>query len=155
MIIKRAELPEFLIGAFVVLLGLAAAIIGSGFGFGSAASMESGFFPVVIGGVLAMLGVAHLVVAVFGQPSADDGASEPVNIRAIMMISAGMAFWLATVKSVGLIPATIGLVTLSAYAERSVRLVRSVVLAAVLAAAAYGIFVYGLELPLIAFRWPL
>ncbi len=60
---------DYYSGALMVLLGVGAAVTGSGYKVGSLAKMGPGFMPVVLGVVLAFLGILIAGTAL-GSPSA-------------------------------------------------------------------------------------
>jgi uncharacterized membrane protein YhdT len=61
---------DYYAGGLMMLLGLGAAMTGTGYKFGTLARMGPGFMPVVLGVVLALLG--FLIAAVAIGPSEDD-----------------------------------------------------------------------------------
>jgi hypothetical protein len=110
--------------------------------------MCPGFFPLVLGGILVLLGIA---IAVKGFAAGEGGDIGPVPWRALVLLTAAILFFGFTVRDLGLVPALFVSVLLAALAGRGVRLVRAVVISAGLTALSVLIFVYGLQLRLALF----
>lgn len=140
--------------------GLMFLVVGAGFAWGATnytigegARMGPGYFPLVLGVVLALLGVAGIFSALVFET--EDG--EPVGSIAwkplIFIIGANIVFGilLAGVRSwglpaAGLIVAIYALVIISSMAGPHYSLKNSLILATVLAIGSYLIFVLGLNL---------
>ena len=67
---------DYYAGGLMLLLGVGAAVIGSGYKFGSLARMGPGFMPVMLGIVLAFLGV--LIAGTGGIPKVSGSRMEMV-----------------------------------------------------------------------------
>jgi hypothetical protein len=115
---------------------------------GSMRRMGPGFFPFVLGVLVAGFGVLLLVPALFRRGEMPVPAIRPL----VTIIAGGLAFaWL--IEPFGLVPATVALVGIVAFAETRVRLLRTGILAIALAAMAVAVFSEGLGIPIPAFRW--
>lgn len=136
---------DLLAGAVFAGFGLAFAITASTYDIGTALAMGPGFFPLVLGGVLVVLGIA---VAVKGFVAGEGGDVGPVPWRALALLLGAILFFGVTVRDLGLVPALFVAVLLAALAGRSARVVPSVVVAASLTALSVLIFVYALQLRL-------
>ena len=136
---------DLLAGAVFVGFGLAFAVTSSTYEVGSALRMGPGFFPLVLGGILVVLGV---LIAVTGYVAADGGEIGTVPWRALVLLLAAILVFGFTVRGLGLAPALFVAVLLAAFAGRGVRVVPAVLIAASLTALSVLIFVYALQLRL-------
>ena len=135
-------------GAVFVVFGLAFAFTSTTYDIGTPLSMGPGFFPLVLGGVLVVLGIA---VAVKGFVAGEGGDIGPVPWRALVLLLGAILFFGFTVRDLGLVPALFVSVLLAALAGRSARIVPAVVIAAGLTALSVLIFVFALQLRLSLF----
>ena len=139
---------DFYAGLLFVGIGIVALAIASRYRFGTAASMGSGYFPMVLAGGLVALGA---VIALNGLIGSGETIAGGFVLRPFLILLAVVAFGL-TVEPLGLGGAALLLVLLGCLASHGFRLVEIVLLTAGLTAAAIVVFVFGLGLP---FRlWP-
>ncbi|MCB1388110.1 MAG: tripartite tricarboxylate transporter TctB family protein [Rhodobacteraceae bacterium] len=142
---------DMLAGALLVVLGLASGGYAlAHYRVGSAASMGPGFFPVVLGGALALLGVA---VGIAGWLRGRPGAPVVLKPRALLAVVAGVLAFAVAIRPLGFVPASFLLVVLSALADPASRPATIGLLAAGLTLLSWLIFVVGLGMPLAAFAW--
>ena len=141
---QRAR-KDLLAGAVFAGFGLAFAITSTTYDIGTPLRMGPGFFPLVLGGILVVLGVS---IAVKGLVAGEDGDVGPVPWRALVLLVAAILFFGFTVRDLGLAPALFVSVLLAALAGRGVRIVPAVVIAAGLTALSVLIFVVLLQLRL-------
>ncbi len=141
-------------GAIVVLGGTIAAIA-AGYPLGSLLRPGPGFFPLVIGLLLAGLGLGLAIEAWRGDatdaPDDDSGAEGRFAWRPLLWTCAGILAFSQLLERAGLIPATVALVVLAALGEANRRW--GPVLAVCLFMAGFGtaLFVWGLGVPVEAF----
>lgn len=133
-------LTGLLFGGFGVFVSIYAA---THYSIGSAVRMGPGYFPAVIGGLVALLGLA-LMLSALRVP----GPRVPrVHWRPVLLIlAAGVAFGYL-LKPLGLVLATAILVVVSALGGHEFRWREALALALVLVLFSIGVFVYGLGLP--------
>ena len=136
---------DLLAGAVFAGFGLAFAITSTTYDIGTPLRMGPGFFPLVLGGILVVLGVS---IAVKGLVAGEGGDVGPVPWRALVLLLAAILFFGFTVRDLGLAPALFVSVLLAALAGRGVRIVPAVVIAAGLTALSVLIFVVLLQLRL-------
>lgn len=141
---QRAR-KDLLAGAVFAGFGLAFAITSTTYDIGTPLRMGPGFFPLVLGGILVVLGVS---IAVKGLVAGEGGDVGPVPWRALVLLVAAILFFGFTVRDLGLAPALFVSVLLAALAGRGVRIVPAVVIAASLTALSVLIFVVLLQLRL-------
>ena len=136
---------DLLAGAVFVGFGLAFAVTATTYDIGSALRMGPGFFPLVLGGILVVLGA---LIAVQGYVAANGDEIGTIPWRAVVLLLAAILFFGFTVRDLGLVPALFVAVLLAAFAGRGVRPLPAVLIAATLTALSVGIFVYALQLRL-------
>lgn len=144
--------PDLLAGGVFVLIGLAFAIGGSTYDVGSALRMGSGYVPLVLGGVLTLLGVSIVVQAFLGGDEearrlADEQRGEVPWSRAALLVGSVMFFG-ATVRGLGLAPSLFVTTFLAALAGHGTGVLRALVIAAGLTALCLLVFVTLLQLRL-------
>ena len=142
---KLKNPKDFWSGIMFAVFGLAFAIIVKYYEYpmGSASRMGAGYFPFVLGCVMAVLGfiiIAQSLVTT-GTPISKF-AWRPL----IWVLSAFVIFGL-TAKWLGLVIAIVLLVMISAYGGHEFKLKESLISSAILAAGSIAVFVYGLKLP--------
>ena len=111
---------------------------------GSAARIGPGYFPLVLGMLLAVIGLVLVVRAV----ALAGPRLEAVNPRPFFTIPAGIGAFALLLPSLGLVIASATLAGVAAMADRGFRWKETLALAVGLAALSAAIFVYALGLPL-------
>ena len=110
---------------------------------GSAVRMGPGYFPSVLGGLLAFLGVLVLVDAFV-----EAGAKVPrFHFRPVFFILAGCLAFAYLLKPLGLVGAIIALVFIGAFGGHEFKFKEVAILAAVMIVFSVLVFVKGLTLP--------
>ena len=148
---QRPSVPDLLCGGVFVALGLAFAIGGSRYDVGSALQMGPGYVPLLLGAVLAGLGLIIVGLAfVGGDPhlSTLEEARESVPWARGAVLVAGIVFFGATVRGLGLAPALFVTAFLSTLAGRRPGVVRALVTAVGLTVLCLVVFVSLLQLRL-------
>jgi hypothetical protein len=141
----HAARKDLLAGGTFVVLGLAFAITSTTYEVGSALRMGPGYFPLVLGSILVLLGVAIAVNGFIAGASDDLG---PVPWKAMALLVAALLFFGFTVRGLGIVPTLLVTVFLTAMAGRRARVIPAVVIAASLTALSVLIFVVLLQLRL-------
>ncbi|MGX1096378.1 tripartite tricarboxylate transporter TctB family protein [Amorphus sp. MBR-141] len=131
----------FALGAYMALEGLQ-------YGVGAINRMGPGFFP-------AALGVLLMAFAVLLAPEALRAGTRPISfpMRPLVMIGLGLVAFAGLVVPVGLVPATLVLVFVSAFAEVGMRPRRALLTALGAAIIGYLVFIVGLRLTIDPFWW--
>lgn len=132
-------------GAVFVGFGLAFAITASTYEVGSGLQMGPGYFPLVLGGLLVLLG---LLIALKGLVSPETGELGPVPWRAAVLLVAAILFFGFAVRGLGIVPTLFVSVLLAALAGKGIRIVPALVIAVSLTALSVVIFIFLLQLPL-------
>ncbi len=135
---------NFWAGLMFIAFGLFA-VIGAliNYQVGTAVRMGPGYFPALLGGILAVLGVLTLLEAVVVE-----GPKVPtLHFRPLLLISIGLVIYGYSLKYVGLMIATALLVIISAAGGHEFKWKEVLLLSAVLIAFSVLVFVKGLTLP--------
>ena len=135
---------DFWTGIIFLFIGLAAVVIGRDYTMGTAGRMGPAYFPTVLGGLLALIGLIGVIRSFLR-------AGEPVGkfyIKEIVLILVAVLLFGFLVRGAGLVPAALVLVLLSAYASPKFTWGPSILLAIGLAVFAVVVFVKLLGLPM-------
>jgi Tripartite tricarboxylate transporter TctB family len=136
-------------GLAVAALGASVALISASYPVGTLGRMGPGFLPLVVGVVMLVLG---LLIAISDVRS---GAvtEEEVKLRPFVAVFAAIIAWVEIVPRFGLVPATVALVVIAAFAQRQPRILATAVTALVLSFLGVAIFIWGLGARLEAVRF--
>jgi hypothetical protein len=135
---------DFWAGLMFIAFGLFAAVWAyANYQMGTAVRMGPAYFPIVLGGLLALLGAA-----VFIESLAVEGPPVPyMNLRPLVMICVACVVYGYIMKPAGLVVATAALVFISAFGGHEFRWKEVTILYIVLAVFSVLVFVKGLTLP--------
>ena len=148
-------------GALLLVAGIAVVVAGVGYGTGTLRQMGSGFFPVVLGVLLALIGVALLFSARRAQEGGvDEPPAEMAHLAGpvvqwrgwLCIVGAALAF-VVLGEHGGLVPASFASVFIAAMGDRGNSVRSAATLAAGLGLAGVIVFHYGLHLLLPLFAW--
>jgi len=147
-------------GVLLVATGAAVVVAGVGYGMGTLRQMGSGFFPVVLGVLMALVGAALLMTAPRAASAPTEPAAETAHLAGPVVQWRG---WLCIIASVlsfvvlgqhgGLVPASFVSVFLAALGDRNNSVRAAAGLAALMTALGVVVFHYGLHLLLPLFTW--
>ena len=141
---------DWLTGAVVTAVGAYVVIQSSAYQVGSASSMGPGYFPMLWGILLVIFGLAIIVVE--GRRGGEAIQVAP-QFRALVFVSLGLTSFAVLIERAGLIPSVFATVILCCFANREIRPLPAVALAAAAAILASAIFVWGLKIPMDLLRW--
>ena len=123
------------------MVGILAAL---GYSLGTAGKMGPGYFPLLLGGVLAILGAVLI-----GRSLALDGEPLPhMQMLPLAVLALAVCLFGVLIEPFGLLVALAVLTLVSAWAGPQFRWNEAVALAVALTVFSVGIFVYALGLPL-------
>lgn len=143
------SLPDLLAGGTFVVLGLAFAIGGSRYDVGTALRMGSGYVPILLGSILAVLGLVIAVASFRGvDPTVAHTERGPVPWQRMGLLLAAILFFGFTVRGLGLGPSLFVTTFLSALAGHDTKPVRALLIAAGLTGLCLVVFVALLQLRL-------
>ena len=144
-------------GALLLALGVAVAVAGAGYGLGSLRQMGSGFFPAVLGVLLALIGAALLLSGhrAPAEPPAETAHLDGPRVqwRAWACIVAGVLAFVVLGDHGGLVPASFASVFIAAMGDRGNTWRGAAALAAGLTVLGVVVFHFGLHLLLPLFAW--
>jgi uncharacterized membrane protein YhdT len=139
--LERLKLKrDYYAGGLMILIGAGAAVIGTGYKFGTLARMGPGFMPVVLGIALAFMGVLIAGTALTSSES-DDAKFLPENPQWFgwACIIAGPILFIVLGNYGGMVPAVFACVFVCALGDKAATYKSSAMLAA-------GITVFGVVL---------
>ncbi|MDE1991780.1 MAG: tripartite tricarboxylate transporter TctB family protein [Rhizobiaceae bacterium] len=134
-------------GFLMMAVGFAFSYFGWAYDVGTLSQMGPGFMPVVLGGVLALLGLLILVNGVGASGITVDMAAWP-DWRGLIAIIAGMVAFVLLATRAGLIVSTFAVVFISALGDRGNRLRDALLLGVGVTIFGVVVFYYGLQIRL-------
>ena len=141
---KIRKPADFLAGALFLAIGLLALYMAQGYTIGGARRMGPGYFPAMLGALLALLGLVQVVASLGGARR----VMSRIAIRPVLFIILAAASFGLLLRPVGLIAAVMAAVILAAMASPQSRPVSALLLAVGLAAGSAIVFVQLLGQPL-------
>lgn len=141
------NLRGFGTGLLYLTLGCASAYIARGYGIGPAAAMEAGYFPFVVGSLLALIG-GYLVIraTLTGRGHEEGEEGERWSLKIIVLIVASVLAFALLVPTQGFVVAVMALVFISGLASGELSWRETVMLIVVLTSVSTLIFIVGLGL---------
>ena len=139
---------DYYAGGLMLLLGVGAAVTGTGYKFGSLAKMGPGFMPVMLGVVLAFLGILIASTAL-GSSEDDDKKFLPDNPQWFgwLCILGGPVLFIILGEFGGMIPAIFACVFVCALGDKTATYKSSAILAAGITVFGVLLFHYLLNVP--------
>jgi hypothetical protein len=134
---------DFLAGLMFIGFGVAAIVIGRAYPMGSAMRMGPGYFPMILGGLLTLLGLAVVARALAGSATAPPS----FHLKPLILVLASVAAFALTVERLGIVVAVALVVLVSSLASERFRWQEVLPLTLVMVALAVGLFTMGLGLP--------
>lgn len=148
----KPDTRDFIAGIVMIASGVFVALYASSnYQVGDAARMGPGYFPTMLGWILAFLGL--VIAALSFRTVVHILTPPPFTPRPFIAVIAAVAMFAVLINRIGLIPTTILMVIVTSAGSDSFRFPRAVVLGVCLAAIAWAIFVFGLQMTLPAFAW--
>jgi hypothetical protein len=137
---------DYYAGALMVLVGGGAAYIGSHYRMGSLTSMGPGYFPTILGFVLAIIGIIIAGSAAFTAPAATAETPAPrPDWRGWLCITAAALLFIGLARYAGLVAATFACVFVAALGDRENGWKESALLAAGVTVFGVGLFSFVLH----------
>ncbi|MDR6954350.1 putative tricarboxylic transport membrane protein [Ancylobacter sp. 3268] len=138
-------------GLLLIFLAAWFAWLGSDLPIGRAIRMGPGYFPLVLCGILAALGLIVLLtgLAFRGDVEADEDARRiSIPWQGLVLVTLSVVVFGLTVRPLGLGPAMGLAVFISSTASRKFSIFNGLVMTAIMVAFAWAVFIKGLGLPL-------
>lgn len=144
------NLKDFYTGLLFMLFGGGFMWGALRYDLGTAARMGAGYFPLILGGILALLGVVvFLRSLVIGAP---DSAIGQIAIAPMVWMFGAIAAFAVLLRGAGLVVSILAIILISSLASRESRLKETLISAVVLCTASVLLFVYALNLQIPV--WP-
>jgi hypothetical protein len=138
---------DFLAGLLFLAIGAGAIVVARAYPFGTAMRMGSGYFPTVLGGILASFGLFLVIRAIRSKET----AALAWGWRPLACIAASLVLFGFLMPRLGLVPALAALFFAAAAGGREFRAGEVLALTALMTAFAVAVFVYVLKLPFALF----
>lgn len=143
------EAKDALGGALIALCGGIFVYASSSYRLGTATTMGPGYFPMAVGAITVGLGLW-----IVGSAFLRSGGLPEFRLRPLVAVASAIAAFGFAIAYLGLVPAILATVLVSALGDRTARPLSMLAVAILMALASWLVFRVGLGLPLPAFRWP-
>jgi len=143
MKIELRNNKDFLAGVMLIATGAASILIARGYPFGSTTRMGPGYFPSMLGAILALFG---LYVMANGLRTGEKIALH-CSLRALIVLPLALVGFGILMTYAGFIPALAVLIFGSASAGREFKFVEVLLITVLLTGLSVAIFIWGLGLP--------
>ena len=150
---KIKSQKDFFSGLMYLVVGAAFAIGATNYSVGTGARMGPGYFPLILGVILALIGLVISFKATLSGPKDGDPIGKWAWKQIFFILAANFAFGILLVgvpalgiPGFGLIIAIIGLVLIASVAGYTYNVKEVLILAVILAAGSYAVFVWALNL---------
>ncbi|MGN9786895.1 tripartite tricarboxylate transporter TctB family protein [Nonomuraea sp. ZG12] len=140
---RRRSFPDVLAGGLFILIGGAFVVGSLGYELGTLLRMGPGAFPLLVGTLVAGLGLA---IVVKGLVAGEVITFGPIPWRAVAVIVVAVLFFGFTVRGLGFVPTSAVTALLTTLASTRVRPLMALAVTAGLTLASTLIFVVGLQL---------
>lgn len=147
---RRRSLPDVLAGGVFVVIGGAFVVGSLGYDRGTSLRMGPGYFPLLVGGIVAVLGLAIVVKGLIAGEVPSFGV---VPWRAVVAIVLAVLFFGFFVRRLGFVPTSEVSALLTTFASTRVRWPTALAVATGLTVAATLVFVVGLQLRIPLWWW--
>lgn len=144
-VMVRVRSPQDLgAGAVFILIGIAGFVLGRDLAIGSAARMGPGYFPMLLSGLIVMIGV----IVAFRGLTVEGPALEKFHIRPLAFVLAAIVVSGYLMGWFGLVITTVIVTIIASYARQQVNLRETLLLGVGMGIFAVLVFVYALGQPL-------
>jgi hypothetical protein len=134
---------DFWSGVMLMAVGLGAMVIARNYPFGTSLRMGPGYFPTLLGGLLAVGGLYLLLKGLRSSDMIESGWS----LRALVVIPVALVVFGYLMDHAGFVPALIVLIVASAAGGSEFNIVEVSLLAVGLTILSVAVFIWGLGLP--------
>jgi hypothetical protein len=135
---------DFWSGVLFIVTGLLFMALSRQYTIGTAAKMGPGYFPTILGGLMALLGLLILLPSIRASQPVQKIAR--VDFMSVFMVLLSVVVYAATLPTLGFIVSLVLLVVISSFASHEFHLKSTIISALVLLAGSWLVFVKGLEL---------
>lgn len=151
-VLRNKRKRDYASGALMIALGVAAIGQGSTYHMGTLSRMGPGFFPVALGAILTLVGLAIAVTARFTQYEGEE-APLPPEWRGWFCIGGSIIAFVVLGVYGGLLPATFAVVFISALGDRQNTVKGATILALAIVAVCFVVFWWALQMQFPLFGW--
>ncbi len=135
---------DFWSGVLFIATGLLFMVLSRQYNLGTAAKMGPGYFPTILGGLMAALGVLIMLPAFSSK--GPEVRVDKIDFKSIVLILVAVAVYAATLPKLGFIVSLFLLIMISSWASHEFKLTTSLLSSVVLLVFSWLVFVKGLEL---------
>jgi len=135
---------DFWSGVLFIATGLLFMVLSRQYNLGTAAKMGPGYFPTILGGLMAALGVLIMLPAFSSK--GPQVRVDKMDFKSIVLILVAVAVYAATLPKLGFIVSLFLLIMISSWASHEFKLMTSLLSSVVLLVFSWLVFVKGLEL---------
>lgn len=135
---------DFWSGMLFILTGVLFMVLSRQYNLGTAAKMGPAYFPTVLGGLMALIGLMILLPSLRGSGAVQRIAK--VDLKTIVLILVAVAVYAATLPKLGFIVSLVLLVFISSLASHEFHFKSTAISVVVLLIGSWLVFVKGLEL---------
>jgi hypothetical protein len=143
MKIELRNNKDFWAGLMLIVIGAAAMFIARGYPFGSAMRMGPGYFPSMLGGILALFGIYVLIMGL----RRGEKITLHCSARALIVLPLSLVAFGLLMNHAGFLPAMVVLIFGSACAGQDFKFVEVLLLTVILTGLSVAVFIWGLGLP--------
>lgn len=149
---RESKRIDYYGGALMIALGLGASLQSRSYELGTLSRMGPGFFPLALGIILALTGLAIVVTA---KPVAAEGDGHPWSPewRGWLCIALAIVAFIVLGTHGGLVPASFAVVFISALGDRRNTITSALILALATVLVAVTVFWWGLHVQFPLFSW--
>lgn len=148
----KPDIRDLIAGIAIICVGLFVALYASShYQVGDAARMGPGYFPTMLGWIMAGVGLIIALLSV--RTTRHVLTPPPFTLRPFLAVVVAVALFAFLILRIGLIPTTLLMVVVTASGSNSFQFPRSLLLAVSLAVISWLIFSWGLQMTLPAFAW--
>lgn len=135
---------DFWSGVLFVVTGVAFMLLSRQYTLGTAAKMGPGYFPTVLGGMMAVLGLMIMLPA-FSRKSPEVRVTN-IDFRSNFLVLLAVAVYAFTLPKLGFLVAVVLLIFIASFAHHEFKIKHTALLAVGLVIFSWLVFVKGLEL---------
>lgn len=143
MKVEFRDNKDFWAGIMLIGTGAVAIFIARDYPFGSTLRMGPGYFPSILGGILALFGIYVMAMGL----SRNEKIQGSWSLRALIVLPLSLVLFGVLMKHAGFMPALAVLIFASAAAGREFHFVEVLLLTVVLTVLSVAVFIWGLGLP--------
>jgi hypothetical protein len=149
--LKIRNFKDFYTGLLFMLFGAAFTWGATRYALGKAARMGPGYFPLILGGLLTLLGVIVFIRSLVRD--SEDSRVGRIALKPMFLMFGSIAAFALLLRPAGLVVSIFAIILISSLASTESRFRETLISAVLLCAASLAVFVYGLNLQIPV--WPM